>query len=108
MAYVFDVKTRKKYAGIDVIPIDINENGTIDPEEKVYNTLEDIVKAIKSGAYPSPPARDLYFVSKGLPKKQAVKDFIKWILTDGQKFVDEAGYVMLTEEQLKAELKKLE
>ena len=59
VAYSFDMKTRAKYPGLEVIPIDLNANGTVDPEESFYNSLDDIMKAIQDGRYPSPPARDL-------------------------------------------------
>jgi phosphate transport system substrate-binding protein len=48
----------------------------------------------------------LYFVSKGQPRKQKVIDFLRWIITDGQQYVKEAGYVPLAEEELKANLTK--
>ncbi|MCX6230977.1 MAG: substrate-binding domain-containing protein [Bacteroidetes bacterium] len=107
IAYVYDIKTRKKYDGIEVAPIDINKNGKIDAEENFYNSLDDIMAAIKDGRYPSPPSRELFFVSKGKPQKALVKGFINWILTDGQKFVNEAGYVLLSEESIKNEMAKL-
>ena len=36
------------------------------------------------------------------------KDFIKWILTEGQQYLSEVGYIPLTEDQLQAELERLE
>jgi len=104
----YDIKTGKKRAGIEIIPIDINENGQIDPEENFYNTFDEVLKAIADGKYPSPPARELYFVAKGKPQKQSVIDFIKWTLTDGQKFVKEAGYVQISNEKIDEYLLKLQ
>lgn len=65
--YVFDITTGQKYPGMEVTPIDLNENGKIDPEENFYNNLDEIIKAIGDGRYPSPPARNLYLVSNGKP-----------------------------------------
>jgi phosphate transport system substrate-binding protein len=106
--YLYDIKTGKKNAGIDVIPIDVNENGAIDPEEAIYNSFDQILAAIGEGKYPSPPARELYFVAKGKPQKQATLDFLKWVVTQGQAYVPEAGYVPLTQARLEEEVKKLE
>ena len=53
------------------------------------------------GKYPSPPARMLNLVTKGKPTGLA-RDFLLWIVGDGQKFLDEAGYVPLTPEQVAA------
>jgi phosphate transport system substrate-binding protein len=105
--YAYDIKTGKKRPGIEVIPIDINGNGTIDPEEDFYESFEGVLKAIADGVYPSPPARELYLVAKGKPEKQAVLDFIKWTLTEGQKFVKEAGYVPLDQNLINGYKEKL-
>ncbi len=105
--YIYDIKTREKYRGLEVIPLDLNSNGLADNYESFYDSLDSIMRAVKEGVYPSPPARDLYFVSKGIPEKRVVKEFINWILTDGQKYVNEAGYVMLSEEKINSELKKI-
>jgi len=105
--YIYDIKTGKKRLGIEVIPIDLNSNGTIDPEENFYDTFDAILKAIAEGGYPSPPARELYFVAKGKPEKQATLDFIRWVLTYGQKFIKEAGYVPITQDKIDHYLKKL-
>ena len=107
IAYIYDINTKKKYDGIDVVPIDLNGNGKIDTEENFYNDLNEIIVAIKDGRYPSPPSRDLYFVAKGAPESPLVKSFLNWILTDGQKYVNESGYVLLKEEGLKVEKEKI-
>lgn len=105
--YLYDVKTGNKNAGIAIIPIDVNENGTIDAEEAFYNKFDQVLAAIAEGKYPSPPARELYFVAKGKPQKQATIDFLKWVVSKGQSYVPEAGYVPLTQTRLDEETAKL-
>jgi phosphate transport system substrate-binding protein len=105
--YVYDITSRNKFGKMEVLPVDFNNNGMIDKTENNFQTLDQINEAIVKGDYPSPPARDLYFVSKGKPEKKEVTAFIEWILTKGQKFVPQAGYVPLSEEKIKAELAKI-
>jgi len=107
ISYVYDIKSRQHQAGIEVIPIDMNENGKIDREENYYNNLDEIVKAIKEGKYPSPPARELYYVSKKKPDRKIVLDFLDWVLTEGQKELDAAGYIPLEETKVHNELNKI-
>lgn len=106
--YAYDAASKKPMAGLVVLPLDLNENGRIDPEESFYDTREQLTAAIADGRYPSPPARPLYLVSKGKPAKPEVAAFLRWILQEGQKFVEEAGYVPLAPETIAQELQKLE
>jgi phosphate transport system substrate-binding protein len=103
--YAFDLKSGKPVNGAGVVPLDINENGTVDPAE-VLDTQAQAVDAISTGRYPSPPARPLYLVTKGKPTATTA-EFIQWILNDGQKYVAEAGYIALTPDQLAASKDKL-
>jgi phosphate transport system substrate-binding protein len=103
--YAYDARTGNPVEGLFVLPIDVNENGVIDPEE-ILATKADAIKAVQSGKYPSPPARDLFLMTKTAFNGLA-KDFVHWILTDGQKFVDEVGYIKLLDEQITDALKNL-
>ena len=47
----------KKNAGIEVVPIDVNENGKIDADENVYVDLNTFLEAVNKGKFPAPPAR---------------------------------------------------
>lgn len=105
--FAYNLSTGKKREGIEIAPIDINGNGIIDDDENFYDTFEEILAAIGSGKYPSPPARELYFVAKGKPQKQAVLDFITWCLTEGQQFVKEAGYVPISQDKIDEYVKQL-
>lgn len=107
IAYAYDQKTRRPYAGLTIIPLDVNGNGKIDPEENFYDNSLSLIKAIVSGKYPSPPARNLFLVSNGIPKKPVVVEFIKYILTEGQKYANATGYIGLSKTTINQELAKL-
>ncbi|MGB8218035.1 MAG: substrate-binding domain-containing protein [Candidatus Methanoperedens sp.] len=104
--FAFNMSSGLPVDGIQVIPFDVNENGVVDPDENI-STKEKTIAAIKSGVFPSPPARVELFVTKGKPTG-VTSEFIRWVLTDGQKYVDEVGYIQLSKESLDGELKKLE
>jgi phosphate transport system substrate-binding protein len=104
--YAFDFQTGQPVAGAQVVPLDANSNDQADSEE-VCDTKEQAIDAVATGHYPSPPARDLYLVTKGKPTG-LVSTFIRWILANGQRYVDEVGYISLIEEKLNTELQKLD
>lgn len=103
--YAYDVDTGLPVEGARVAPIDANDNGQADVDE-IYLTKEQAVNAVATNKYPSPPARDLNLVTRGQPDGLTAA-FISWILTDGQAFVDEAGYIALPAERLATEADKL-
>ncbi len=107
LVYLYDLKTNKSVHGLSVIPIDLNGNRVIDPEEDFYNTLDEVMKAIQSGKYPSPPARDLYLISKGEPTIPAVRAFLAYILNEGQSYITRSGYVQLDSLVIASEKLKL-
>ncbi len=102
---IFDLSNGNIVAGIAIPPIDINTNGQADAEE-IYKIKEDAFKAVANGTYPSPPARFENLATKGKPTGLSLA-FIEWILTDGQQYLEQAGYVPLTAEQQAESLAKL-
>ena len=105
LGYAFDQATGNLPAGAIVVPIDTNMNGIADPDE-VISTLVQATDAVATGKYPSPPARVLNLVTNEKPSG-LVQIFIIWILTDGQKYVPEAGFVQLPPELLAESLAKV-
>ncbi len=108
IAYLYDLKSRKQVDGVHALPIDVNGNGKIDADENFYDTVDHLTDAIAAGKYPSPPARNLGFLFKGKPKKKELVEFVKFVLTQGQKDVDANGYIALSKPKIQEELKKVD
>ena len=103
--YAFDFSTGMPVEGARVVPLDTNRNWTADPNE-TYQDKEAAVAAVNQGDYPSPPARALYLVTQGQPQGLA-QTFLVWVLTEGQQYVPEMGYVALSSDLLSQELVKI-
>ena len=104
--YAYDASTGKPVKGLMVVPIDINGDGKLSKNESFYATRQGVKRAIATGVYPSPPARDLNLLTKGKPTGLA-REFILWTLRDGQKYVNEAGYIELPRPRLAAGIRKI-
>ncbi|HSV88038.1 MAG TPA: substrate-binding domain-containing protein [Bacteroidales bacterium] len=107
IAFAYDIKTGLPFEGLGVIPIDLNEDGKINPEESFYGSLAEVMNAIAVGKFPSPPARNLYFVSHGEPTNVAVIEFLLWVMEHGQKYAPEAGYVAISAETIHQNLEMI-
>jgi phosphate transport system substrate-binding protein len=103
--YAYDMASGQAVTGAAILPIDVNGNGQIDPDE-VLATKAEAVTAVANGKYPSPPARVENLVTKGKPEGLA-QAFIQWILTDGQQYLEEAGYIPLPSDQVDVSLQKV-
>ena len=100
LSYTYDEATRLPNEGIVVLPIDVDGNGEIDDYERFYDTKDRIIAAIAADKFPSPPARDLYLVTNGIPKDPTLVAFLQFILTEGQQYNVPQGYISLSEEKL--------
>ncbi len=107
IGYAYDEKSRKPNPGLLVCPIDGNSDGTIDAEEYFYDTKDDFIAAVAEDKYPSPPARDLYLVSHGVPTNPIVVAFLEYVLTEGQQYNVPVGYIGLSEDKLQKGLELL-
>jgi len=105
IGYAYDNDTHKPNDGILVFPIDSNNDGVISEDEDFYSQKDLLTKAIAENKYPSPPARDLYLVTKGNPNNPVVKKFLEYVLTEGQKKNEPAGYIAISNEKIEQSLK---
>lgn len=106
--YIYDLKTLKTTENIAVIPLDINENGKIDEDERFYANINQLTAAVAEGKYPSPPSRELMFVINKDKKSKLLNAFIQFVLAKEQQgYLLENGYVPLNAEQQTVELEKV-
>lgn len=105
--YVYSSNTKQPFEGLQPVPIDLNGNGILDENENFYSTRDDILDAISNDSYPSPPSRYLHLATKD--KFTGITyDFVYWILTEGQKYVHDGGYTVLSQELINQQLEYLE
>ncbi len=107
IGYAYDNDTHVLNEGLEIFPVDADGDGKISDEERFYAKKEDITKAIAEDRYPSPPARDLYLVSKGVPTDPVVAAFLKYVLTKGQEKNDPVGYIKISQDKLDKALERL-
>jgi len=99
--FAYDARSLAPVPGIRIVPIDLNGNGLIDPEEDFFSNRTEILEAITSENYPSPPSRILYIISRGIPRRRCAREFLIWALTQGYRHVSETGYISLPDSELK-------
>ena len=107
IGYAYDNDTHRPNDGLAVLPIDADGDGRISDMERFYDSKEQFVEAIASERYPSPPARDLYLVTNGVPTDPVAVAFLDYVLGKGQAKCIPSGYIGIPQEKIGRSLKLL-
>lgn len=93
--------------GLNLVPIDMNGNHTIDHFENIYDTPEDLQRAVWIGKYPKTLYSKCYAVTNPRPLEQEETAFLNWLVSDGQDLLTANGYSAITRSELYANEEKL-
>jgi len=104
---IYNLKSRKLVDSIAVVPIDLNENGMIDEKEKIYSTLDDIIRYTENSGDPAIPVDAVNLLFRKNNPDKAVVAFLQWVLGDGQQYSHEYGFLKLDVNTLKSEKNSL-
>jgi phosphate transport system substrate-binding protein len=109
MAYIYDANGFQYNGKLRPVPIDLNGNGTLEPQENFYENRTLLMGAINSGLLPAPPAR-VENVAVYTNFTGAVKEFVLWILAadGGQQYVAGNGYVALPADTIQKQINYIE
>lgn len=92
LSSLFEAGKEMMPEGISIVPIDKNENGKLDYVESIYADLQSFSRGVWIGKYPKVFCNSIYAVANAQPTSVNEVAFLKWLLTDGQQFLDESGY----------------
>jgi glycine cleavage system H lipoate-binding protein len=79
-------------AGLTLLPIDKNGNGSMDAGENIYTDPDSFRRGVWIGKYPRTLFMNIYVVSGSVPSENVLTAFLNWIVNDGQEMLAEAGY----------------
>ena len=106
-SYAFDTVTGERIKDIQVIPIDLDFDKTIDRKEVPFNNISKAHRGLWLGYYPKNLTRELTFGSVGKPTDPAILAFLNYALTTGQVMVAKKGFCELNDVYIKDALEKL-
>jgi len=92
MINILDPENQTLVKSISIAPIDRNGNGEIDYNEKIYDDLNSFNRGVWIGKYPKSLISSIYSVSSKVPKNDSEVAFLKWVITDGQKYLFSNGF----------------
>jgi phosphate transport system substrate-binding protein len=107
LGIIYNIKTRKVNDSIAIIPIDLNENGTVDANEKIYSTVDEVLAFVEKTSHSKIPTENVNVIFSKTKHRQVVTDFLTWIITDGQQFNHAFGQLNLKLDTIQAQQKLL-
>ena len=101
LADIVDPETQSLASGIKLLPLDRNNNGTLDFPEEIYADLNSFTRGVWIGKYPKSLVKNIYTVSSVQPENSTTTAFLLWVVTGGQGFLPASGYsdLMASERQ---------
>jgi len=104
---VQSTETNNLIENINFLPIDKNENGTIDYMEDIYTDLNTFHRGVWIGKYPKMLVSNVYVIRNTPPVQEAEIAFLNWVLTDGQQFMARSGYSDLASSESQSQRDKI-
>jgi phosphate transport system substrate-binding protein len=92
---IYDLNTREVKNKLSIIPIDLNGNGKLDAEENFYEKLDDVISKLETQKIPEIPVEyiNISYPSQIIESNKNISIFLDWVLTKGQKYTHELGFL---------------
>jgi len=103
LGYLYDTNSRKLKEGIALLPLDLKK------EAKSITTgdLDEVLTILEKNKVETIPVEKIGFIYSQENARKEVSDFLKWVLTDGQKFNHSEGFLNLNKQELAEQSNRL-
>ena len=96
LGYLYDVNSRKLKAGISLLPIDLKK----DAKPILSGNLDEVLSILETNKVETIPVEKIGFIYAQQNARKEVSEFLKWVLTEGQKFNHDKGFLNLNKDLL--------
>lgn len=107
LGFIYDLNTRKVTGGLAVVPLDLNENGQVDHDEQVYGSLDDLIAFIEKTNHPKFVTENVNAIFNKDKHNDAAGIFLLWVLTKGQRYNHELGFLGLQDDVLNTQRQRI-
>jgi phosphate transport system substrate-binding protein len=107
LGFLYDLGSRKPVDSIAIIPIDLNGNGRVDADENIYGSLDEVINFVEKTHHPKIPLENVNVLLRKGGHNRDVVSFLQWIVTKGQQYNHEYGFINLDAAVVQSEERSL-
>jgi phosphate transport system substrate-binding protein len=92
----FDLTTRKPIDGLAILPVDLNGNGKVSEDEKIFDALDGLIDRLEAAESSDRKNVPIGFLHLSVDKKHAspeAVEFLKWVNENGHSYLRQFGYL---------------
>ncbi|MFZ4725902.1 MAG: hypothetical protein ACOYMD_10695 [Paludibacter sp.] len=103
LGYLYDINSRILKQGIALLPIELKK----DAKSILTGNLDDVLNILEATKVETIPVEKIGFIYSDQNTRKEISEFLKWVLTDGQKFNHEKGFLNLDKQALVEQTNRL-
>ena len=103
LGYLYDVNSRNLKEGIALLPLELKK----ETREILTGNLDNVIEVLEKNHVETIPVEKIGFIYSQQTARKEVSDFLKWVLTDGQKFNHSEGFLSLDKQELAEQTNQL-
>jgi phosphate transport system substrate-binding protein len=103
LGYLYDINSRNLKDGLALLPIDLKK----DAKPILTGNLDQVINILESTRIETIPVEKIGFIYSQQNINKEVTAFLKWVLTDGQKYNHEKGFLILDKPALAEQVSRL-
>jgi phosphate transport system substrate-binding protein len=96
LGYLYDVNSRNLKEGIALLPLDLKK----ETKSILSGNLDEVLNVLETNRVETVPVEKIGFIYSNQNARKEVSEFVKWVLTDGQKFNHDSGFLNLDKQAL--------
>jgi len=103
LGYLYDTNSRKLKDGIALLPLELKK----ETKDILTGNLDNVIEVLEKNHIETVPVEKIGFIYSQQTSSKEVSDFLKWVLSDGQKYNHEKGFLHLDKQELVEQTNKL-
>ena len=107
LGLIFDLNSHQQAKGLSILPVDLDDNGKVSDDEKIYSNLDNVITRFEQGDLKNVPIEYIHVsIAKKKTNAEALK-FLQWILQNGQDNLHHYGFLKPEPQRFQREKEKL-